>query len=937
MSDQPTYIALDLETTGTNAQNDRIIEIGAVRFTPDAVVETFARLVNPGRRLPYRVHVLTGLSDEELQQSPRIEVVLGELEEFIGGYPLVGQSVDFDIAFLRQAGLEPAVPAYDTFELASLFVPEARDYGLRGLAEFFDLDFPVRHRALEDALAAKDVFLALRRRIHSLPPSTLHEILRLATGLDWSARDLLAEVAAPQALFLHGQNGDQAASKSPQVEQPQDLRPRGPRRVVAPAEASQLIRHAGEQGLIEAFEERPQQFDMSEAVAQAFSGSKRLVIEAGTGTGKSLAYLVPAALHALRNGERVVISTDTINLQEQLQGKDIPAMRGALQSVEGIADLRVTTLKGRRNYLCLLAWRQAMRQPAANLDELAVFVRLLVWLPSTETGDRSELNIAQQQEPVWTRLSAQNEDCLSGPSIYVKQGSCFLLRARRRAEAAHVLVVNHALLMADLASEGGVIPPYQHLIVDEGHNLEEEATRGLGFASSIAEVETFLDGVAPAQGQSGGLVAFLRAATRGQQATSGIATLNDEVHDLSARARDGAQRFFAAVASFVEEHASDGFDGERRLHLTAGTRAQPAWSAVEVTWDNLALVLSRLEERLIKLFSALLRAHSAGELDAEALVMQVDGAASTCREIANGIAAIVERHDAQRICWASVSRRGDIGIASAPLSVGETLKEKLFDQKLSAIVTSATLTAGGSFDYLKQRIGLEEADELLLGSPFDFKSAVLVLLPTDMPEPQESGYQKAVEESVTSLVQGSEGRALALFTSHSALRATYHSIREGLEGLDIQVLAQGIDGTARQLITALRENDRTLLLGTASFWEGVDIAGEALSMLIIARLPFPVPVDPIFAARSELFDDPFTEYALPQAILRFKQGFGRLIRHRDDRGVVAVLDRRLLTRSYGPLFLESLPECTVRRLPLRSLEEAGRDWLARSRPEAVRA
>ncbi|HEX5940030.1 MAG TPA: helicase C-terminal domain-containing protein, partial [Dehalococcoidia bacterium] len=523
--------------------------------------------------------------------------------------------------------------------------------------------------------------------------------------------------------------------------------------------------------------------------------------------------------------------------------------------------------------------------------------------------------------------SAQNENCLSGPCYYVKQGTCFLLRARKRAEGAHLLVVNHALLLSDLAAEGGVIPSYQNLVIDEAHNLEEEATKSFGFQASRGSLDDLLDTISTRR-RTAGLTGLLRGLTASLSAGP-VDELISELHSLVDQARTAADTYFEGLTRLIDEAGVEG-DGDRQLLLTNGTRAQPAWSRLEVFWDNLAAPLYQTEERLLKLFGLLLQQGHVSGPQAEAVVMQVDGAASAVRDLTEGVGRIMERHDPERVAWLSIGRRADISISAAPLSVSTILGEKLFAEKASVILTSATLTAAGSFNYLKQRVGLEGGSELLLDSPFDFQQAVELLLPTDFPEPHEAGYQSACEEVISEVAEVSGGRTLALFTSHSALRATYHAIRSGLEDQGIQVLAQGLDGSARQLVTALKENHRTLLLGTASFWEGVDIAGEALSSLVIARLPFPVPVDPIFAARSELYDDPFNEFALPQAILRFKQGFGRLIRHRDDRGAVVVLDRRLLTRSYGETFLSSLPPCTLKRLPARDLSASVANWLSAS-------
>jgi DNA polymerase-3 subunit epsilon/ATP-dependent DNA helicase DinG len=315
-------------------------------------------------------------------------------------------------------------------------------------------------------------------------------------------------------------------------------------------------------------------------------------------------------------------------------------------------------------------------------------------------------------------------------------------------------------------------------------------------------------------------------------------------------------------------------------------------------------------------------------LDRDSLVGEVAGQIDTGKTLRQGIDAIVLHDDPNTICWLTKQRSGTgVSLSSAPLRVADLLQERLYSQKQTTVLTSATLTVEGRFDYMRQTLGLPEADELLLGSPFDYAQSTAVLVPEDMPEPNQPGYMPALQQALIELVRASRGRALVLFTSHGSLRAAHAGIRQPLEEEQILVLGHNVDGSPRQLLQALREHPHTVVLGTASFWEGIDVVGEALSLLVMARLPFSVPDDPIFQARSELFDDPFSQYAVPQAALRFKQGFGRLIRRKTDRGVMVVLDGRIHSKSYGQAFLHSLPPCTLQRAPARQVPGLVAQWL----------
>ncbi|MCI0776990.1 MAG: hypothetical protein J4N95_02320, partial [Chloroflexi bacterium] len=648
-----------------------------------------------------------------------------------------------------------------------------------------------------------------------------------------------------------------------------------------------------------------------------------LLVEAGTGVGKSLAYLLPAAAYAQRNNQRVIISTNTINLQAQLMNQDIPAVRRLL----GGDDLRAAQLKGRRNYLCLLRWQNLRNASTRTEEETRLLVRLLLWLPHTETGDRAELRLSQGEDAVWNRLSAQHEACLSTPCAFVRDGSCFLLRARKRAEAAHLVVVNHALLVSDLAVGGGVIPEYSHLIVDEAQHLEDEATRQFGFQGDEDSVGAFLDGSA-ALGNS------LRNASKGlasQLATTrellDIATRAD---DAIARARQRAPEFFDGLVAFMRQQSADEGDYDQRLSLNRGMRVQPDWANVELAWENLSATLAEVVSALGLLQRGLQSPDATAILDHDTLLSETVDLLQSGESLREGIGAIILKDDPNTICWLTQRRSGTGTIlASAPLSVAGLLQEQLFDQKDATILTGATLTTEASFDYIRRTLGLDDANELALGSPFDYAQSTKVLVPQDMPEPSQSGYMAALQTTLIDLVRASRGRALVLFTSHASLRAAHRGIRQALEDEQILVLGHNIDGSPRQLAQALRDEPNTVVLGTASFWEGVDIVGDALSLLVMARLPFPVPSDPIFRARSELYDDPFSQYAVPQAALRFKQGFGRLIRRKTDRGVMVVLDGRITTRAYGEAFLHSLPPCTVEKALLHQMPELVSQWLDR--------
>ncbi len=925
-----TYVALDLETTGLDPTSDAIIEVGAVRFGPAGVEDTFVSLVNPRRAVPYRIQMLTGIAPEELAQAPPLETVAPRLQEFLVDYPVVGQNVlAFDLRFLDAADIRHGPIVYDTYELALLLLPLLRGHSLSALARHFAIPLPNHHRALPDAETSREVFLALRTWAASLPPAVLTEAARLASATHWPGRTFLAEV------LEQSERGGPAPVSAASAPAPQPLVPNARRQPVEPSEVADLLRSLGARpDVLPDFEERPEQQAMARAVAEVINEGGQLIVEAGTGIGKSLAYLLPAACYALRNKARVVISTATINLQDQLVTKDIPAVQSAIGagSPPSQPPLAAAQLKGRRNYLCLRRHLVARRAPLVSDDEARFLLRLLLWLIQTETGDRAELRLSQTEEALWHRLSAQNEDCLGSACPFVADGSCFLVRARRRAEAAHLVVVNHALLLSDVAAAGRLIPPYEHLILDEAHHLEEQATRQLGFEAREADLTAYLDRIHRRTRAAGtGLAAAVRQSVRGLAMALGpaghLTGLAAALTEAADRARGRLREFAEAARTFIRQHAQESGDYEQRLLLTTGIRAQPDWSAVEMAWENLALALAASEELLAQLYSGLGDAEGLGLLGYEGLLGETAALLQTAHQLRLGMATAIQRHDPSAIQWLTEGGPAGLGVASAPLDVAPLLQERLYADKQSIVLTSATLATGASFRYVRQRLGLDDARELLLGSPFDYRQAALILLPSGLPEPNHRDYPPILQRALAELCRASQGRALALFTSHASLRAAHAAIRGPLREEGIAVLGQGIDGTPQQLLQALKRNAKTVVMGTASFWEGVDVVGEALSLLILARLPFSVPSEPVFAARSAQFEDPFHEYALPQAVLRFKQGFGRLIRSKTDRGVVVVLDRRIRSKAYGRAFLEALPPCQVEEVPMDELPRRVADWL----------
>jgi DNA polymerase-3 subunit epsilon/ATP-dependent DNA helicase DinG len=927
-----SIVALDIETTGLDPKKDAIIEIGAVLFNDRRVEGEWSTLINPGRRIPPFITQLTGITDQMVLNSPPISAVLTEIDEFIGDAFILGHNVGFDVSFFKKYKLFQFNESLDTYELASVLLPNASRYNLGSLGQALNVPLPATHRALDDARVTRAIFQRLFELAKDLPIQILAEIVRLSDQVDWrgyfpfyealSSRS--KESVAPKQV-RHGYLGPLFEGYSARNIPP--LYPNEELLTIDPEEVASILEYGGAFAKqFPNYEYRPQQIEMTRAVTQALSEGRHLLVEAGTGIGKSIAYLLPAAIWAMENNTRVIISTNTINLQDQLINKDIPDLRETL----GI-DLIATLMKGRSNYLCPRRLENIRRRGPENAIEMRVLAKILVWLQTTESGDRTEINLnGPAEREVWMRFSSEDEGC-STENCLKRGGICPFYRARLAAHGAHIVIVNHALLLADVATGNRVLPEYDHLIVDEAHHLEDATTNALSFKITRAGVDRT---VRELGSPKSGILGWLLGTLEGLLIPSDFANVNQIVQratDYAFQFDNLAHQFFDTIDQFLFEQREGQPIGNyaQQVRIKPETRTQPAWTDVEIAWDDAERSLRPLVDLLSQLVQALGELSDVIPEEAEDLYGSISQIYRRLYEINLLLNGLVFEPNIETIYWVEINPNGSrLSLNSAPLHIGPLMQKHLWYEKDSVILTSATLTTTDEFDYLRNRLYAEDAYELAVGSPFDYENASLLYIANDIPEPNDRhGHQRAIEQGVLNICKATGGRALVLFTSYEQLRRTSRAISTPLGKEDIQVYEQGEGASANTLLESFKNDERAVLLGTRAFWEGVDVPGEALSVLVIAKLPFDVPSDPIIASRSETFEDPFTQYSLPEAILRFRQGFGRLIRTQYDRGIVVILDRRVITKRYGKMFIDSLPICTIRTGPLSEIPRAATQWL----------
>jgi ATP-dependent DNA helicase DinG len=626
------------------------------------------------------------------------------------------------------------------------------------------------------------------------------------------------------------------------------------------------------------FEFRPDQQEMAARVAQALEDEQHLVVEAGTGVGKSLGYLVPSVLFALERHKKAIVSTHTINLQEQLLHKDIPILKKVL-SVEFEAAL----MKGRQNYICPRRLERALQneQELFTGPERSELQRLSEWARTTRDGSLSDLSV-EPEPKVWAQVCSEAHICTQ--KTCGQDSQCFYQQARKRLLAADVIVLNHTLLFILLGSpdmqeerESGFLFPNDFIIFDEAHTVEQVASKQIGIGVSQYGLRSTIQRLYNARTRKG-LFTVMRDAAGVQLA----AELIDEV-----------DKFFSAVES------KSNFRKGREFRVRD----------VELVPDTITARLTALQARVADVVK---------RADDEILKAELQEFGRRIRDARDGISIFLEQSQREHVYWVERTGRTErfLALNAAPIDLAPVLRRMLFRDNCCSVMTSATLAVGcPDLAYFRARIGATEAEPLQLGSPFNFQKQMKMFVVQKMPDPRDGGYQKALEHWIGHFVKKSEGRAFVLFTSYRDMQQVSGAMEKFFASEDMNILVQGGGAPRSKLLEQFKSMPRSVLFGTDSFWGGVDVPGEALSNVIITRLPFSVPDHPLVEAKLELIEerggDPFTEYSLPEAILKLRQGVGRLIRTKSDRGIIVILDNRIVTKPYGRAFMQALPKCPV--------------------------
>ncbi|WP_128894402.1 ATP-dependent DNA helicase DinG [Longirhabdus pacifica] len=945
------YVVLDFETTG-NQHGDEIIEVGMVMVDGNEITGQYHALVKPTVPIPEMITQLTGIKDEDVEDAPPIDEVLTEMLPLLEGRIFVAHHAAFDLQFLQKSLEQEGYAPYDglvldTIDLLKMFYPNLASYQLSMVCEAFDIEHHRAHRADSDAMVTAEIFIKMLHKIDSMPLLVLERCAQIVHEPQQQLMDLhhylLEHIKVKQnhpheeghfhyyrqfALavddWLDKNDEDELDKQEGLIDE--DFKPYYERI------------ESNLQNLFPSYERREAQETMMEKVKESFEEERHLLIEAGTGTGKSLGYLIPALHHALQHEEKVIVSTHTINLQEQLWKRDVPLLQHIFPD-----PFEAAVLKGRSHYLCLRKFEHKINASdyEKRKDDVLHAAGMVVWLSETMSGDEEELNNSKQSVSFWRSVASDAPSCMNRACPWFSK--CFYHRARDAANKSDVVITNHSLLLTDRKTDHRLLPSHEHIIIDEAHQFEEVACKQLGIEVSYYRLFNNLTSLY--MDSSKGKLPKLRS------------TLHDHADENVAELAHKLEPLFHKILE-IKEH------WEQLTEMLYGTivskesvindnnsvvlRLQPkhlpsCWEEALIAEDNIKLTVTTLVKELDTIIQNIKENDAADDL--HGIVTDLNGTVKELTQCQQDLHSFFQMKDSKVVYWIECNghlRHKSIQLMCIPIDVSDKLKQYFFDVKKSVVMTSATLSVHQKFDYFIEQLGLETAQaegrltSVKLESPFDYRNNALVVIPRDIPKLKGAqGSEEFVERLVASLSEvaaTTKGKMLVLFTSYHMLKQVHPLLKAQLKDKGIQVLGQGVDSSNRSKLThQFTQNANAVLLGTSSFWEGVDIPGDALTCLVIVRLPFQPPNHPVVEAKSEYLKqqkkNPFMEYSVPQAVIRFKQGFGRLIRTVHDRGVVIIYDTRVIDTYYGKQFLYSLPGPKIETMATSYMSERIKQWM----------
>ena len=965
-------VVIDTETTGVSYKSDELTQIAAARMVKGQITEWFVTFVNPGKPIPEEIQHLTNIHDADVVDAPTPAEALRQLVDFVGDSDLVAHNAGFDRHFCTNhpEGEPLRQNAWiDSLDIARIALPRLKGHRLIDLVHAFGTTEST-HRADDDVAATCQVYRVLLAAVQAMPADIVHLIAGFATQEEWPSVKVFQYFDAqnmasnggkvePFSLrsmrYAHTKDLKSEAKTDPaQIADPYYLPEDGREQSLSFPDEFRVTDAFSAMGMVGAsydnYEARAEQVEMSQAVTRAFSKSRNLVVEAGTGVGKSMAYLVPAALAAKDSGITIGIATKTNNLLDQLVNKELPLLDQALQDTGGIS---FAPLKGFTHYPCMLQVDRVLREGPRYVDVMGQLLHqapslaaLVSFIEQSDYDDIDTLKIDYRRIPRW-RITSNSQECLRRKCPYYGT-SCFVHGARMQAQSADIVVTNYSMLFCDLQADGGLLPPIRYWVVDEAHGAEEEGRRAFSVEVSSETLEHIARKVAS---EKPSVNMFLRVERRFGQATinqaiqpgnngaAGEATTT--LFALSAKARAAGVRFGQAV-QFYCQHVKDLLYYEPRTGANKGYERIELWindeirhgSAFQELVDH-AKVMTNAAEQLITASQELV-----------AWLEGLEGAAALQREIA---ATTLELKEVLSACetvfysptplyayaaelYKTKDRHSD-KLQALMMNIGDHLNETLFANTFSVVFTSATIAIDGSFDVFERALGLNSSeksatDYLQLDSSYDFDENMVIYVPTDMPEPNEPSYLSKLQKLLVAVHKAQGGSTLTLFTNRREMESCYKVVQPALAAEDLRLTCQRKGVSVKNLRDEFVKDEHLSLMALKSFWEGFDAPGATLKTVVIPKLPFKKPSDPLSCERQQNDNRAWAHYVLPEAIIETKQAAGRLIRNANDTGNLILADHRLISKGYGKKFLNSMPSKNIRLLTTaqiaREIEESSR-------------
>ena len=905
------FVSIDLETTGFDPQRDKIIEVGAVKFKNNTVLEKLSILVNPMQIISQEISDLTGINQNELNLAKQWTDVKDEVVNFIDNYPIIGHNVNFENQFLSENDIN-IVESFDTLSLARILLPNLPEYNLSGISKHLKFNHENPHRALSDSLVTMDLFNTLTNTLFNLEKNTIEILYHLGKKNNSNIFKLIQKEMDPKKIsnFSKVFSIDPYSNKIDENFKVEKLENYLPENYSLKDEINKIYDNSEKlKNIFPKYEYREEQQIMSDFVSKSIIDENGIIIEAGTGVGKSFGYLLPSLISIIKSNKKVVISTNTIPLQEQILNKDLQSVKLILSNFGyDTKNIKYFSLKGRSNYICIHKIFYAIENSELSNKEIDFLSKMFVWFESSNLGEKNEINISTMEHLFDQYSHKEFSACVKSDK------NCYFKAARKKANFSNFLVINHSLLFSDLATDTSIIPMHDILILDESHHIDDVATKNLSFDFSRYSLDFILKKFLGKLG----ILKKIKSINNNQNIDKKLEILNNAIIEVQ---QINNNLFDDLSNELINIYEKDNIFRELRitkdllnnvLMLNLNHILSSINNLINQILDDLAIILdiTLLEKSFDK-----------------KIINEISESLISLTNSAKYIKFLIDL-DNNFVFWFNKDYDDKFSISGAPLDVSEFIYNGLFSDKKSIILTGATLNNNDNYQSFKNKLGYPSISSITINSTYKYSENALLVLARDFPD-RRNNYNNFVDQLSELIVENSvdlNTPMLVLCTNYELMKDVRQKIKKHLSDRNIRLLVQKFDGTAKKIIDLLNDDIPTVAIGNYTFWEGVDLQNKSFGIIMMTALPFPVFTNPLHQSRSEFYANSFLEYHLPLATIKFRQGFGRLIRSKTDKGVFIVLDHRIVTKQYGNNFIQSLPNPKIKITSYKNIKHSITQW-----------